>query len=128
MSGDFVVDEFSAKTFKRREGARLVSAHQPAIADHVGGKNSSEAAFHVVSTNLQQSMEYHSLIGKSCRHYVIQLLFLQRTAAWERKGCGYARFPVGKKRATGARSRGQGTRLRARLRRGKQTAGSGEGK
>src|SRR5213082_3032772 len=101
MSGDFVVDEFSAKTFKRREGARLVSAHQSAIADHVGGKNSSEAAFHVVSTNLQQSMEYHSLIGKSCRHYVIQLLFLQRTAAWERKGCGYARFPVGKKQRAG---------------------------
>ena len=48
MLGDLGVDEFLAMRVERRERRRLVDAHEAAVADHVGGQNSGQTAFHVV--------------------------------------------------------------------------------
>ncbi|MGY3156261.1 hypothetical protein ACVW0V_005401 [Bradyrhizobium elkanii] len=42
--GDGRIDQLDAMGFEARKGARLVSLHQAAIADHVGGEDRSEPA------------------------------------------------------------------------------------
>jgi hypothetical protein len=32
--------------FQALQGADLIGAHQPAVTDHVGGKNGGKSAFH----------------------------------------------------------------------------------
>ena len=46
MLGDLGVDEFLAMRVERRERRRLIDAHEPAVADHIGGQNSGQTAFH----------------------------------------------------------------------------------
>ena len=43
---DLAVDEFPAMGLERAERRRLVQTHQAAVADHVGGEDSSEASLH----------------------------------------------------------------------------------
>ena len=43
------VDEIGSHVFECCESAGLVHAHQPAISNHVGGEDSSEATFHFVN-------------------------------------------------------------------------------
>ena len=47
LAGDFGVDEVRPQCFKRSQRGRFVRAHQTAVSDHIGGKNSGQAAFHV---------------------------------------------------------------------------------
>src|ERR1700730_12232323 len=49
MLSDFVIDQVTSNRLKRRERPSLVKTHQPTISRDVGGKDSSEAAFHVSS-------------------------------------------------------------------------------
>ena len=46
MLDDERLEDLLAPLRERRQGAGLVELHQPAVADHVGGKDSGEAAFH----------------------------------------------------------------------------------
>ena len=46
--GDLGVEKLLAMRVERRERRRLIDAHEPAVADHVGGQNSGQTAFHVV--------------------------------------------------------------------------------
>ena len=43
------IDEVVASGLESRMGAGLVLAHEAAVADHVGGKNDGQPAFHSVS-------------------------------------------------------------------------------
>ena len=46
MLGDLGVDEFVAMRLERRERGGLIDAHEAAVADHIGGQNSGQTAFH----------------------------------------------------------------------------------
>ena len=53
-SAMLVVDEFLAMGVQSRQGAGLVEAHQPGIADHVGSKDRGKAALHLDPTWLHE--------------------------------------------------------------------------
>jgi hypothetical protein len=55
MLGDFAVDHIRLHAFQRRERTGFIDAHQPAVADNVGGKNSSQAALHINPVTLPKS-------------------------------------------------------------------------
>ncbi len=44
--GDLGIDEIGAQRLKRHNRTLLISPDQPRVADHVGGKDGGEAAFH----------------------------------------------------------------------------------
>ena len=45
--GDLGVDQLFAVRIERGKRRGLVNAHEPAVADHIGGQNSGQTAFHV---------------------------------------------------------------------------------
>ena len=49
MLSDLAVDEIRLKCLQCGERAGLVRTHESAVSDHVGGKDGSEAAFHLGS-------------------------------------------------------------------------------
>ena len=52
MLGDFGVDQIFSAALERGERAGFVRAHQPAVTDDIGGKNSGQPAFHLSLRNL----------------------------------------------------------------------------
>jgi hypothetical protein len=51
MPGDLAVDEIRLKCLQCGERARLIRTHEAAVSDHVSGKDSGQAAFHMRSEN-----------------------------------------------------------------------------
>ena len=46
MFGDFAIDDVGSYSLERPERRGFVRAHEAAISDHIGGKDSSQTAFH----------------------------------------------------------------------------------
>jgi len=55
MLADFGINEIGPQRVQCRERAGFVRTHEAAVANHVGGKNSSEAALHINPVTLQKS-------------------------------------------------------------------------
>ena len=49
MLGDLTVDQIRSNGFNGRERSSLIKAHQAAVADDIGGKNSGKASFHLIN-------------------------------------------------------------------------------
>ena len=56
MLGDLPIDEIRLNRLQCGERARFVRTHEAAVANDVGGKNSSEAALHINPVTLQKSV------------------------------------------------------------------------
>src|SRR5205814_9721507 len=55
MLADFGINKIGPQRVQCRERAGFVRTHEAAVANHVGGKNSSEAALHINPVTLQKS-------------------------------------------------------------------------
>ena len=61
MLGDLGVDQLLAMRLERRERGGLVDAHEAAVADHIGGQNSGQTAFHAhLPRKTTQTMTLHA--------------------------------------------------------------------
>jgi MFS family permease len=55
------INEFASERLKGCEGAFLVNAHQAAVASHIRGKNSCQAAFHLTRSLGSREQNHRSL-------------------------------------------------------------------